>query len=73
MGRERDQDYFSSFFSLWKMDGRSTPLDRSIEDFERCRDEGWMKDGRRKACMYEVLEGRYFESVYRSRKLNNYA
>lgn len=55
------------------MDGRSTPLDRSIEDFERCRDEGWMKDGRRKACMYEVLEGRYFESVYRSRKLNNYA
>lgn len=36
-------------------------------------DEGWMEDGRRKACMYEVLEGRYFESVYRSRKLNNYA
>lgn len=36
-------------------------------------DEGWMEDGRCKACMYEVLEGRYFELVYRSRKLNNYA
>lgn len=60
--------YFSSFFSLWKMD---RPASDWIEATEILKDvdEGWMEDGR---CIWVRNIASISNRCIVSRKLNNY-